>query len=167
MLWPPNGKRGLIGKEPDVGKYRMQREKGTEKDEIVRSFINSIHNIVGCSPTNSPKRGPTPLGGSLLWVLLSRAFALIVGLARGATLLGVHYFGFCHEGNYKMSTALWGNNKPSESIWGKNPEYLTVLQQRAAQESTSLRAASALRKGAKWRKAPVSCNSGSISTFQL
>ena len=36
ILWPPDGKNCLIGKDPDVGKVWKQEEKGrTEDDEMV------------------------------------------------------------------------------------------------------------------------------------
>ena len=35
MLWPPDVKGQLIGKEPDVGKDRRQEAKGTAEDEMV------------------------------------------------------------------------------------------------------------------------------------
>ena len=35
MLWPPNVKSWLIGKEPDAGKDWGQEEKGTTEDDIV------------------------------------------------------------------------------------------------------------------------------------
>ena len=34
MLWPPDWKNRLIGKDPDAGKDRRQ-EKGTTEDEMV------------------------------------------------------------------------------------------------------------------------------------
>ena len=36
ILWPPDGKSWLIGKDPDAGKGWRQREKGTTEDEMVR-----------------------------------------------------------------------------------------------------------------------------------
>ena len=36
MLWPPDTKRQLIGKDPDAGKDRRQEEKGTTEDEMFR-----------------------------------------------------------------------------------------------------------------------------------
>ena len=33
--WPPDVKNWLIGKDPDAGKDRRQKEKGTTEDEIV------------------------------------------------------------------------------------------------------------------------------------
>ena len=36
ILWPPDAKNWLIGKDPDVGKDWRQEEKGTTEDEIVR-----------------------------------------------------------------------------------------------------------------------------------
>ena len=35
-LWPPDAKSQLIGKDPDVGKYWGQEEKGATGDEMVR-----------------------------------------------------------------------------------------------------------------------------------
>ena len=34
ILWPPDAKSRLIGKDPDVGKDRGQEEKGTTADEM-------------------------------------------------------------------------------------------------------------------------------------
>ena len=36
ILWPPNVKNWLIGKDPDSGKDWRQEEKGTTEDEMVR-----------------------------------------------------------------------------------------------------------------------------------
>ena len=33
-LWPPDGKSGLIGKDPDAGKDWRQKEKGAAEDEM-------------------------------------------------------------------------------------------------------------------------------------
>ena len=35
ILWPPNAKNGLIGKDPDDGKDWSQEEKGVTEDEVV------------------------------------------------------------------------------------------------------------------------------------
>ena len=35
ILWPPDAKNGLIGKDPDAGKDWRQEEKGTTEDEMV------------------------------------------------------------------------------------------------------------------------------------
>ena len=35
ILWPPDGKSWLIGKDPDAGKEWRQEEKGTTVDEMV------------------------------------------------------------------------------------------------------------------------------------
>ena len=35
ILWPPDAKSWLIGKDPDSGKYWKQEEKGMAEDEIV------------------------------------------------------------------------------------------------------------------------------------
>ena len=36
ILWPPDVKNGIIGKDPDAGKDWRQEEKGTTEDEVVR-----------------------------------------------------------------------------------------------------------------------------------
>ena len=36
ILWPPDAKSHLIGKDPDAGKDCGQEEKGTTEDEMVR-----------------------------------------------------------------------------------------------------------------------------------
>ena len=35
ILWPPNAKNWLLGKDPDAGKDRRQEEKGITEDEMV------------------------------------------------------------------------------------------------------------------------------------
>ena len=35
VLWPPDGKNRLIGKDCDAGKHWRQEEKGTTQDEMV------------------------------------------------------------------------------------------------------------------------------------
>ena len=35
ILWPPDAKNWLIGKDPDAGKDRRREEKGTAEDEMV------------------------------------------------------------------------------------------------------------------------------------
>ena len=42
ILWPPDAKNWLIGKDPDVGKDGRQEEKGTTEDEMVgwRLWLN-------------------------------------------------------------------------------------------------------------------------------
>ena len=36
IIWPPNEKNWLIGKDPDAGKDWRQEEKGVAEDEMVR-----------------------------------------------------------------------------------------------------------------------------------
>ena len=36
LLWPPDEKNWLTGKDPDVGKDQRREEKGTTEDEMVR-----------------------------------------------------------------------------------------------------------------------------------
>ena len=35
IVWPPDAKNWLIGKDPDIGKYWGQEEKGMTEDEVV------------------------------------------------------------------------------------------------------------------------------------
>ena len=35
IIWPPDGKSQLIGKDPDAGKDWRQKEKETAEDEVV------------------------------------------------------------------------------------------------------------------------------------
>ena len=36
VLWPPDVKSWLIGKDPDAGKHWRQKKKGASEDEMVR-----------------------------------------------------------------------------------------------------------------------------------
>ena len=45
ILWPPDAKRWLIGKDPDAGKDWKQKERGTAEDEMVRQY----HRLNGCN----------------------------------------------------------------------------------------------------------------------
>ena len=38
ILWPPDAKSRLIGKDLDAGKDQRQKEKGTTEDEMVREL---------------------------------------------------------------------------------------------------------------------------------
>ena len=42
ILWPPDVKNWLIGKDLDAGKNWKQEEKGTREDEMVNGIINSM-----------------------------------------------------------------------------------------------------------------------------
>ena len=37
ILWPPDMKSQVIGKDPDAGKILRQKEKGATEDEMVRA----------------------------------------------------------------------------------------------------------------------------------
>ena len=64
ILWPPDAKNWLIGKDPDAGKDWRQAEKGTTEDEVVGwhhrlngpefgqapGFGNGQGSLVCCSP---------------------------------------------------------------------------------------------------------------------
>ena len=43
ILWPPDVKNWLIGKDPDAGKDWRQEEKGTTKDEVIGCY----HWVIG------------------------------------------------------------------------------------------------------------------------
>ena len=42
VLWPPDAKSRLLGKDPDAGKDRRQEEKGTTEDEMVDGITDSM-----------------------------------------------------------------------------------------------------------------------------
>ena len=42
ILWPPDEKSWLIGKDPDAGKDWGQEEKGTTEDEMVDGITDSM-----------------------------------------------------------------------------------------------------------------------------
>ena len=42
ILWPPDVKNCLIGKDRDAGKDRRQEEKGTTEDEMVDGITDSM-----------------------------------------------------------------------------------------------------------------------------
>ena len=44
ILWPPDAKSRLIGKDPDAGKDRRREEKGAKEDETVGWH----HRLDGC-----------------------------------------------------------------------------------------------------------------------
>ena len=64
ILWPPDAKNWLIGKDPDAGKYWRQEEKGMIEDEMVgwHHQLNGLKfeqalgvgdeqgSLAGCSP---------------------------------------------------------------------------------------------------------------------
>ena len=43
ILWPPDVKNWLIGKDPDAGEDWRQEEKGTTEDEMVGGITYSMH----------------------------------------------------------------------------------------------------------------------------
>ena len=51
ILWPPDGKHWLTGKDPDAGKDWRQKEKGAVEDELVRQhFKKQRHYFVNQVP---------------------------------------------------------------------------------------------------------------------
>ena len=73
ILWPPDGKNWLIGKDPDVGKDWRQEEKGMTEDDMVgwyhwldgNEFEQALRvgdgqgSLVYCSPWGHKKSGMT------------------------------------------------------------------------------------------------------------
>ena len=49
VLWPPDGKSQLIGKDPDAGKDGGREEKGTTQDEMA-----GWHHRLGHEPEQTP-----------------------------------------------------------------------------------------------------------------
>ena len=47
ILWPPDGKNWLIGKDPDAGKDWRWEEKGTTEDEMVDGITDSMDMSLG------------------------------------------------------------------------------------------------------------------------
>ena len=42
VIWPPDAKRRLIGKDPDAGKDWRQKEKGAVDEDMLDSITNSV-----------------------------------------------------------------------------------------------------------------------------
>ena len=47
VLWPPDAKSWLVGKDPDAGRDWEQEEKGTTEDEMAGCITNSMHMSLG------------------------------------------------------------------------------------------------------------------------
>ena len=45
VLWPPDVKSQLIGKDPDAGKDRRQKEKRVTEDNIIISVDMNLSNL--------------------------------------------------------------------------------------------------------------------------
>ena len=45
ILWPPDGKNWLIGKDPNAGKDRRQEKKGTTEDEMTNLMYMSLSKL--------------------------------------------------------------------------------------------------------------------------
>ena len=45
MLWPPDAKSQLTGKDPDAGEDWWQKEKWTAEDEITNSMNTSLSKL--------------------------------------------------------------------------------------------------------------------------
>ena len=69
ILWPPDVKNRLIGKDPDAGKVWRQEKKGTTEDEMVGWH----HPIMDMSFANSRRQWRTGKPGALQSMGLERA----------------------------------------------------------------------------------------------
>jgi len=50
ILWPPDAKNWLIGKDPDAGKDWRQEEKGTTEDEMAPGDSEGQGSLMCSSP---------------------------------------------------------------------------------------------------------------------
>ena len=57
ILWPPDAKKWLVGKDPDAGKDWGQEEKGTTEDEMVTWLHRLNGHEFGQTPGNSEGQG--------------------------------------------------------------------------------------------------------------
>ena len=64
ILWPPDGRSWLIGKDPDAGKDRGQEEKGTTEDEMVGWHHRLNGHGFGCTPGVGDGQGGLECCGS-------------------------------------------------------------------------------------------------------
>ena len=74
ILWPPDVKTQLNGKNPDAGKDWRQKEKGEAEDEMVRWIPNSMDmNLSKLHETVKNKGAwqPAVHGGAKSWTQLS------------------------------------------------------------------------------------------------
>ena len=66
ILWPPDVKNWLIGKDPDAGTYCRQEEKGATEDEMVGWY----HWLDGHEFEQAPKDSERQ--GSLMWCIFTK-----------------------------------------------------------------------------------------------
>ena len=80
ILWPPDAKNWLTGKDPDSGKYWRQEEKGTTEDEMVEwhHLLNghaaaswTAKSVQSCPTLCDPIDGSLP-GSPVLGILQAR-----------------------------------------------------------------------------------------------
>ena len=57
ILWPPDAKSWLTGKDPDAGKDWRQKEKGTAEDEMVRQHHQLNGHEFEQTPGDSGEQG--------------------------------------------------------------------------------------------------------------
>ena len=74
ILWPPDLKNWLIGKNPDAGKDWKQEEKGTTEDEIIawhhqlpELAQTHVHLVVDAIQPSHPLLSPSPSAPNPYW----------------------------------------------------------------------------------------------------
>ena len=67
MLWPPDVKGRLIGKDPDAGKDRRQEEKRTTEDEMVAWHHRLNGHEFDHAPRDSKEQGSLEYGSPWDW----------------------------------------------------------------------------------------------------
>ena len=67
VLWPPDVKGWLIGKDPDAGKDRWQEEKGTTEDEMVGWHHRLNGHEFDHAPRDSKEQGSLECGSPWDW----------------------------------------------------------------------------------------------------
>ena len=116
ILWPPDAKNGLIGKNPDAGKDWREEEKGTTENEIVwwHHRLNGYKfeqtpgagdgqgSLVCCSPWGC--KSWTRLNWTEGWdrplkSALTRSHKILMLLVQGIRVLG--------DNSYGCSSVLW------------------------------------------------------------
>ena len=103
ILWPPDAKNWLIGKDPDAGKDWRQEEKGTTEDEIVGWHHWLNEHEFGWTPGVSDGQRSlgccSPWGSQTVrhdWATNLKWYIPKLGLYPGKNMVGSHH---CLDGH--------------------------------------------------------------------